>query len=75
MNRCVQTFDWYGIYIFVVVVFFSPILGYPILSHCCNSPTGLGEAKVESCVVRNMTRQIALNTRPLGLPQGVTRAQ
>ena len=37
-----------------------------ILSHRCNSPTGSGEVKVESCVLQNMTRQPALlNARSL----------
>ena len=31
----------------------------------CNSPTGSGEVKVESCVLRNMTRKTALNIRLL----------
>ena len=46
-------------------LFFSLFSPISILSHCCNSPTGRGEAKVESCILRNMTRQTALLiTRP-----------
>jgi hypothetical protein len=43
--------------------FFPPI---SILSHCCNSPTDSGEAKVESCILKNMTHLTTLlNTRQL----------
>jgi hypothetical protein len=45
------------LFLFVLAPFISHISWYPIaiLSHRCNSPTGLGEAKVESCVLWNMT--------------------
>jgi hypothetical protein len=59
---------WGKPFISVFYPLFSPMSWYPItiLSHHCNSPKGSGEAKVKSCVLRNMTRQTALfNTRPL----------
>ena len=47
-------------------IFFSLNFMITNLSHRCNSPTGSGEMKVGSCVLRNMTRQTAvLNSRSL----------
>ena len=41
-----------------------------IQSYRCNSPTGSGEAKVESCVLLHMTHLITLlNTCPLNMEE------
>jgi hypothetical protein len=54
--------------VIVIFPFFYPPfhIQFAIKSHRCNSQTGMGEVKVESCVPRNMTPQtVLLNTHPL----------